>query len=422
MKQGVPSFDDLISPVTLQEFFSVYWERRHLFLSRKAPSFYDHVFSLADVDSAIAASGAFPHEVLDLIPPPDSGRKIESFKSSRVVMDRIYAGLGRGDTVRLMGLQQVWPTLARLAGAMGEAFSAEVNFNFYLTPAGSQGFPVHVDTHEACILQVEGSKDWFIYEAEYPLPLNTLNHMEEMKAKSRLTPDEQERRLVAEIHLEKGDFLYIPRGVPHKAVASNEHSLHLTAGIHPLYWVDFLKRAVEIACGDEVGLRRSLPANYARSPASRVEMAGIFQSLLGGLPEVGSLFERTLETFVKARIGSRTFPPDGHVEQILQPVEIDMLTLFERRDGLECGVERSDTSATITFGPGSVSGPAGLAPAFEYIRDNKRFRLADLPIRLDEKSKVVLARRLVRGGLLRVCGEAAEVRAAWQEPVTKASE
>lgn len=407
--------EDLISPVTPREFFSRYWEKRYLYIRRNAPKFYREVFTLADVDGAIAASCASPNEVLDLIPPPDSGRKMESYKPSRLPMDKVYAGLGRGDTVRLMGMQQVWPALARLSAAMGEAFSADVNFNFYLTPSGSQGFPVHVDTHEACILQIDGSKDWYIYEPEYPLPLNTLGYMEEMRARTKLSPDESDRRLAEVIHLEKGDFLYIPRGVPHKAVASHEHSLHLTAGIHPLYWVDFLKRAVEMAASDEVGLRKALPPGFSTDPARRAEMAETFQSLLGSVLE--GTFERTFDTFVKGRIGSRTFPPDGHLEQILGSGEIDVMSLLERRDGLECGVERSETSATITFGSGSVSGPAGLTPAFEYIRDNKRFRMADLPVRLDDKSKTVLARRLVRGGLLRVCGEVETL-----EAVARASE
>ena len=163
MKQNTLRFEDLIGSMTLQKFISTYWEKRQLFVSRRSPRFYEDIFSLANVDKVISASSGSTHENLDIIPPPDSGRKTEKLRASGASMNKIYSSLGRGDTIRLLGIQQAWPPVAQLAATIGEALSADVNFNFYLTPAGSQGFPIHVDTHEALILQIEGSKDWFIY-------------------------------------------------------------------------------------------------------------------------------------------------------------------------------------------------------------------------------------------------------------------
>jgi hypothetical protein len=42
-----------------------------------------------------------------------------------------------------------------------------------------------------------------------------------------------------------------------------------------------------------------------------------------------------------------------------------------------------------------------MGPALEHVRDHERFRVRDLPGTLDDDSKVVLVRRLVREGLLR---------------------
>jgi len=39
-----------------------------------------------------------------------------------------------------------------------------VGSNAYLTPAGSQGFAPHYDDVEAFVLQLEGSKDWKLYD------------------------------------------------------------------------------------------------------------------------------------------------------------------------------------------------------------------------------------------------------------------
>ncbi|MCC2111929.1 MAG: hypothetical protein KDJ16_07840, partial [Hyphomicrobiales bacterium] len=49
-----------------------------------------------------------------------------------------------------------------------------------------------------------------------------------------------------------------------------------------------------------------------------------------------------------------------------------------------------------------VSLPAHAAAAVRYALETDRFRVADLPGTLDDAGKLVLARRLVREGLLRI--------------------
>lgn len=80
-------------------------------------------------------------------------------------------------------------------------------------------------------------------------------------------------------------------------------------------------------------------------------------------------------------------------------------TVIERRDWAECVVELTITSASIFSGYTEITGPPSIGPALEYIRDHKRFRVADLPHLRDDTSRLVLARRLILEGILRVVGE-----------------
>jgi hypothetical protein len=75
--------------------------------------------------------------------------------------------------------------------------------------------------------------------------------------------------------------------------------------------------------------------------------------------------------------------------------------VLERRGHFVCRVSREGTTATIRFGENHVAGPAAIGVALEFVRDTPRFRVGDLPGALGSQSKVVLARRLVREGLLR---------------------
>ena len=64
-----------------------------------------------------------------------------------------------------------WHPLAVFCRALEEALGHGVQANAYYTPRGSQGFAVHHDTHDVLILQVAGEKRWLLYDPLLELPL-----------------------------------------------------------------------------------------------------------------------------------------------------------------------------------------------------------------------------------------------------------
>ena len=112
-------------------------------------------------------------------------------------------------------------------------------------------------------------------------------------------------------------------------------------------------------------------------------------------------FDAAYRSLVKEQVRVRYFPADGHFAALETLHEIGPRTLLERRRGLVCLVETSGQTASIRFGPNRVEGPLAVAPAFEFIRDHRVFRVTDLPGILSAESMVVLVRRLIREGLLR---------------------
>jgi|GEM_PF-1037023 len=85
--------------------------------------------------------------------------------------------------------------------------------------------------------------------------------------------------------------------------------------------------------------------------------------------------------------------------------ELTIDTLLERRPGVECAVQRRETSAAILMAWNEVTGPLAIAPALEFVRDHQRFRASDLPRLRDDASRLVLARWLIREGFLRVAAD-----------------
>lgn len=392
-------FEHVIAPLTRDRFFEEYWERRHLYIRREDSTHYGPLFTFADVDRWIAGAQGNPADLLLIVPPPGSGKRLERKRLRDVHPGQLYAAFHGGHTLVIEDIQKSWPPVAQLAASLSAAFSARVHVNMYMTPAGFQGAPLHPDVQDVFVLQMEGAKDWFMYEQREELCLETLTYLQQIRAPVQRQMDEPP--LIDRLTLRQGDFLYIPRGLPHKAMAPTDSpSLHLTVCITPVSWVDFLKAAVEVASIARPELAHAVNPGFLQDPEARQGLSERFADMLGLMTGAAS-FERTLDTVMRSAHPAPHYPADGHFAQLVRLDEIGPGTLMCRREGLAPRVERDADRATLAFAAAHVGGPAVLGPALEHIRNHESFRVGDLPGELDDDSRVVLVRRLVREGLLR---------------------
>jgi len=393
------SFERLIAPVTPDEFLDRYWSKSPLFVHRQDPAYFRSLYSLEDVDRSLLGAKLHPGQLLTIIASPNSGRETTRHQAAEVSEDKLYEAFSKGDSIRLMQLEEYWPPIAELAASLRGFFDAEVSVGFYMTPPQSQAFAIHFDPQENFIIQVDGSKEWFLYETEDFSPMDS-RFIRGVQAKAPVV-NEQTGRIRERVTLEKGDLLYVPRGFFHKAVTESGTSLHLTVSVIPKTWADFLKRTIELLCADHIELRKFLPPGYLRNPESRSGMPELFQSLLRLVADHGS-FDETLRSLIELDAADRPYPPDGQFGALSRIPDLEPASWVEKRPGLACLVERRGDSAVIRFGKRRVQGPLSIAPALEFVRDHGAFRIDQLPGGLGDKSKLVLVGRLVREGLLRV--------------------
>ena len=135
---------------------------------------------------------------------------------------------------------------------------------------------------------------------------------------------------------------------------------------------------------------------------SSQEDESYFDSLLAGLREKARLElarRRLARSFVESLQPAR----NGHFAQICRMAEISGQTLLEKRPGTVCHVSASDDRSTIYFPGGRVRGPLRIESSLHFVaRAAGPFACLDLPGPLSENAKLILVRRLVASGLLRI--------------------
>jgi bifunctional lysine-specific demethylase and histidyl-hydroxylase NO66 len=304
---------------------------------------------------------------------------------------RALALFGDGVTIVLQSLHRWWPPLTRFCGELEEVLGHAVQANAYLTPPGSAGLTPHHDTHDVFVLQVHGTKHWVLREPLVEAPL----------ARHRSDHEEAARQpVVAEVDLGPGDCLYLPRGTIHAAAAQEGTSLHLTIGVLATTVHDLLRRLLDRAA-DEPALRRSLPLRYAADEQAAAEAVKQAAAALTGWLDGLDAHEVAGDLVTRHR---RRRPPllEGMLEDLAGLDAVDDATRLARRPDVWCDVVPDEHRLRLELPDRTVDLPAALESVIRRLLDGGTHAVGDLADALDGPSRAVLARRLVREGVLRV--------------------
>jgi lysine-specific demethylase/histidyl-hydroxylase NO66 len=298
--------------------------------------------------------------------------------SYTAVPGRVAEEFAAGATIVVQALHIHWLPAALLCRGLEQRLGCPVQANAYYTPASAQGFAVHHDTHDVLVLQVAGAKRWRLYAPVLEAPLKTQGWSS--------TLAERVGEPIEDFVLDAGDTLYLPRGWPHEAFTSDQESLHITVGLHPSTRLDAVRAALA-ECADDLGFRETLDGT------GEVPEALLDRLSAALAPEV--VARRARRGFVASR---RPIMPD-QLRQMAALPGLGADDLVERRDTVIADLE---PGPTLVFEGKEVRFPAHAREAVEAVHAaGAPFRAAALP-GLDASGALVLVKRLVREGFLRV--------------------
>ena len=361
-----------------QTFIEKVWAHA-IHIHRSDDGAFADLLSLDDVDQLLTSSALRTPMVRlakdgAVVPSSDVTRtsRIGGVAVTGLVDPRkALARFDEGATVVLQGLHRYWWPLTELVAELEQQLGHPCQANAYLTPAGAQGFARHRDTHDVFVFQTYGEKLWEVVDDSG----------------------------VLEVLMRPGMCMYLPTGTPHSARAQDAASLHVTVGINRVTWRDVLVRAVEAALAGEGA--EPLPAGYHRDRAAFVRAIDQRLAMLGERLTVTDVEERAAAETVRF-LTTRSPPLRGGLRDRVELAGLDDTTVLRRRPGSVLAVVAGDQHLRVLLGDRELHVPDRLAPALAYVVEHPRLAPSDLAEWLDEQSRLVLARRLVREGLLEV--------------------
>lgn len=394
MRPETFDFARLLNPLDADEFFSAFWERKYHHLKRRQPHYYQSLICAADLEKIISDSDSrYPAIRLakggGYFAPEAYTRDVKHGDESFIgIADvkRISEEYRRGATVALPAIQRTWKPLGLLCDALQQELDHAVHANVYITPGNAAGFTPHYDIHEVFVLQVAGKKRWSVYEPTVPLPHR--GQAFTPQAYSGQPP-------IAEVDLDPGDLLYLPRGFLHSTATAHGFSAHVTIGVTVYTWADLIRQYLQ--AGNEVlDLRRSLPPGFASKPELKAQLV---DQLAAGLERLRA------ETDPNALID--VFTERVRAAQVPRPAPfraditvVDSTTTVKMPSATSYRFLQEAESAVLEFKGVRYQLPPPVASTLRAMVDLDMFRPEDLPAHLNREANLGFSRQLVDIGFL----------------------
>lgn len=291
---------DLLAPVTPEQFFAEYHDRKPLHV-RGSPGKFAQVLSWRQINRLLDMTHIWSSQSLKLVMdgnpvPPEQYCSRATGRDGTVVLQpdsaRLRDWVKRGASLVMNDVDSLTPGLAGVSQALEGAGLGKSQGNVYISWQSHKAFAAHYDTHDVWAVQVEGEKAWNIWEgrAEYPIAHSAF------RGQPQAHHEQAKGRLREQVLLKPGDLLYLPRGWYHDALAEAPASVHVAYGVHAPLGMDVLNILLERALYD-AEFRKPLPRQDGSAAArfALTSRAGALGQRLAELcrdPKVMEVLER----------------------------------------------------------------------------------------------------------------------------------
>lgn len=385
---GDTSLAWLLQPLTVQTFLDEVWGQTHYHVKRGRAGYFD---SLLQGPSVV-------DELLEYVRPEPSGVRLVrrgedkepgTYRLSDGSLDlaQVRNDFADGYTIVLNRLEEY----VRAIGSLTHSIEVELNFptrvNGYITPPGSAGFVPHYDPHDVLILQIQGSKVWYLSD-DAVVPPHEMHRPDAVVTPELSSP--------SELLLEAGDVLYLPRGRVHGAETQSEPSVHLTVGIHAPTLLTLITHVLHALSLRDDGVHARLPPRHLDDARGRASLGDLVRDVVRSVEDPDAI-EEGLAAMEEVLVRRGRCPPVG---QISDAVGIDGDTQVVKYQPLYSRVVDDTASVGLQFAQLLIRVTPEQKAAMQFMsRSTEPFRIRELP-GLSAEQQTALARTLITTGYL----------------------
>jgi Cupin superfamily protein len=259
-KAMLATLADLLAPVSIAEFLEVFRARRRLHIAASNATRAETLLSWRDIDALLSE-----HTLESVTLMRDGLQLPRHFYTSNegklLNVRALHELLPQGISIIVDGVHRSLPQISQFAAGVEREMRIRTHVNAYLSFSKGGAFKPHWDVHDVLVVQVHGNKRWRIWDAEVPHPIGMADRLNVNAG----APDQ-------EVEMAPGDVLFIPRGDPHSAAVSTEHSVHLTIGLLSKTGVNFVDQLREEVAKDPI-FRMDLPRHSSDQDSAAHETA-----------------------------------------------------------------------------------------------------------------------------------------------------
>jgi ribosomal protein L16 Arg81 hydroxylase len=389
----VVNFANLIAPVSIEDFFLTFWEKRFLHVKQGQPGYFSNILSPGDVDDFLSRQNLSA----DGIKLMKKGERIPAYEWTKqetlldgtvinvVNNEKLFKLFDSGATIIINSAHKAIPNLADACSAFEQEMKIRVQANIYITPPHSQGFAMHYDPHDIFSMQIKGPKTWQIYDSGEELP--TSNKAFKNKPE-----------LVSKFDIQAGDLLYMPRGIVHEAFSTNISTIHVNFSCKPRYGFHLLQDIAKLAEKEDIFFRHTIPMGL-KSDADKKEYELTFKRKLHELIDSISpqqLIDRQYEDFVTNQL----YNFGGSLLNLLKLEGLSLETTVSRRKGFTYLLKTVGKDSFIIFCGRKLSVPNFIEK--DTLLQDKPFKVKDIKGLVTNNGKLTLVREFIEGGFLQI--------------------
>ncbi|WP_316214058.1 JmjC domain-containing protein [Bradyrhizobium sp. SZCCHNR2032] len=391
-RAGNSAFTRLIEPIRLDEFFDSYDDKTFLLIDGRGKESFEEFISVAEIsdfltrtdirypsirlakDGAELALESYARELK--IGPHVSHDLIDN--------EKMFCCYNDGATIIVQLLQNNLPRFGRFVDQLEEAFACNVHASAFITPQNAQGFTTHYDTYSFFALQIHGRKTWKLY------PRTELKPIREDRLTERpWVPCDP----IAELTLEAGDLLYVPRGLFHAASTESEASIHITIGLFLPTWLDIIRSAItEIEREEKIRETPDLKSGELDASA----LLSVKEFLLSRLD-----LQAGANQLLERQFARRTDLRDGRLLDLLALSEVDLNTKVEIFPNVSFRIVSDDNSVLLLFADKNIRLAARVEDTLKVFAAGVCASIGEVQDRLDSQFRLKIVKLLIKEGFLR---------------------